>query len=102
MSLHYLEVNAMMAQAQDYMSEAHNILARHIGTRQVISEEGYDRLNHVLTEVEGIAEKLRVIDMKDIPTWPVWALDEITIKDEFLKMGSEVLKFLSEQYLKLF
>ena len=102
MSLHYLEVNAMMAMAQDCMYELHGILAWHVGIRKALDDEDRERLNRLLSEIKAIAEKLQEVDRSQFEAWPDWALDEITIKDESLKFGFEVLELLNRHYCELF
>ena len=102
MSLHYLEVNAMMSRAQDCMYEAHGVFAWHVGIRKPLDDEDYERLNRLLSEIEAIAEKLQEVNMWGAAGWPDWALDEIESKDDSLRFGSEVLTLLKRHYLELF
>ena len=102
MSLHYLEVNAMMSRAQDCMYEAHGVLAWHVGIRKPLDDEDCERLNRLLSEIKAISEKLQEVDMSQFEAWPDWALDEITIKDKSLNFGYDVLELLNRHYRELF
>ena len=99
MSIHYLEANAMLARALDYLAEAHGIYARHVANRKVIDDEGNKRLDLLIAEVDAISEKLQEINTRSATGWPGWALDEIADKNESLKFGIEVLE---QRYIELF
>lgn len=102
MSIHFLEVNAMMARAQDYLTEAQRIYVRHVVNRKAISDDDAERLDLLVTEVDAISEKLQEVDMCTATGWPDWALNEIAIKDESLKFESKVLEVLEQRYIEIF
>ena len=102
MSNYYLEVIAMMARAQDYMTEAQGIYVRHVVNRKVFSDEDVKRLDLLVTEVNAISEKLQEVDMCAATGWPDWALDEIASKDESLKFETVVLEVLEQRYIEIF
>ena len=102
MSLHYLEVNAMLSRAQFCMSEAQGILAWHIGSRKALNDEDYERYRERVIEVDAISEKLQEVDSSQVEAWPDWALELMDSKDEALQMACEALNGLERQYHELF
>lgn len=102
MSVHYLEANAMLARAQDYLAEAQGIYARHVANRKVLDDEGNKRLDLLIAEIDAISEKLKEINTRSATGWPDWAQDEIVIKNESLRFGFEVLEVLEQRYIEIF
>ena len=102
MSLHYLEVNAMMSRAQDCMYELHGVFAWHVGIRKPLDDEDCERLNRLLSEIDAISEKLQEVDRSQVEAWPDWALELMDSKGESLQMACEALNGLERHYHEIF